>query len=83
LGLGRKAFTRLFRRETGLSFGAWRQQACILVALPRLARGDSVTAIAFALGYDSAAAFTTMFKKRVGVSPSHYRPSVLTASDEG
>lgn len=74
LGLGRKAFTRLFRRETGLSFGAWRQQACILVALPRLARGDSVTGIAFDLGYDSAAAFTTMFKKRVGVAPSHYRP---------
>ena len=74
LGMGRRAFTRLFRRETGLSFGAWRQQACILAALPRLARGDGVTAIAFDLGYDSAAAFTTMFKRRVGVAPSHYRP---------
>jgi len=74
LGMGRRAFTRLFRRETGLSFGAWRQQACILVALPRLADGEGVTAIAFDLGYDSAAAFTTMFKRRVGVAPSHYRP---------
>jgi len=74
LGLGRKAFTRLFRQETGLSFGAWRQQACVLVALPRLARGDAVTTIAFDLGYDSAAAFTTMFKRRVGVAPSNYRP---------
>ncbi len=34
LGLGRRAFTRLFSQETGLSFGAWRQQACVLVALP-------------------------------------------------
>lgn len=74
LGMGRKAFTRLFRKETGLSFGAWRQQACILVALPRLAKGDAVTTIAFDLGYDSAAAFTTMFKRRVGVAPSRYRP---------
>ncbi|MFT4055257.1 MAG: helix-turn-helix transcriptional regulator [Novosphingobium sp.] len=73
LGMGRRAFTRAFRRETGLSFGEWRQQACILVALPRLAEGESVTRIAFDLGYDSAAAFTTMFKRRLGVSPSRYR----------
>ena len=74
LGIGRKAFTRMFKQETGFSFGTWRQQACILVALPRLARGDAVTTIAFDLGYDSAAAFTTMFKRRVGVAPSRYRP---------
>jgi AraC-like DNA-binding protein len=76
LGIGRRAFTRQFRNETGLSFGEWRQQACILVALPRLARGEAVTTIAFDLGYESAAAFTTMFKRRVGVAPSHYRPGV-------
>jgi AraC-like DNA-binding protein len=75
LGIGRRAFTRLFKKETGLSFGAWRQQACILVALPRLARGEAVTTIAFDLGYESAAAFTTMFKRRIGVAPSQYRQS--------
>jgi AraC-like DNA-binding protein len=73
LGMGRRAFTRLFNRETGLSFGAWRQQACLLVALPRLAAGEAVTTIALDLGYDSPAAFTTMFKRLIGVAPSHYR----------
>jgi AraC-like DNA-binding protein len=73
LGMGRRAFTRAFRRETGLSFGEWRQQACILISLPRLAEGVSITTIAFDLGYDSAAAFTTMFKRVVGIAPSHYR----------
>ncbi len=74
LHLGRRAFTRAFRRETGMSFDEWRQQACVLTALPRLARGDAVTTVALDLGYDSPAAFSTMFKRWLGVPPSQYRP---------
>jgi len=73
LHLGRRAFTRLFRRETGISFAAWRQQACLLAALPRLAAGEPVTAIALDLGYDSPAAFSTMFKRLVGIPPSRHQ----------
>jgi AraC-like DNA-binding protein/mannose-6-phosphate isomerase-like protein (cupin superfamily) len=74
LGLGRRAFTRTFRRETGMSFAEWRQQACLLTALPRLAGGEPVTAIALDLGYDSPAAFATMFKRLSGIPPSRYQP---------
>ena len=63
LNLSRRAFTRLFRSETGLSFMAWRQQACLFAALPRLIAGDPVTAIAVDLGYNNPASFTTMFKR--------------------
>jgi AraC-like DNA-binding protein len=38
--MSRRTFTRLFRHETGMSFSEWRQQACIIIALPRLAAGD-------------------------------------------
>lgn len=72
LGLGRRTFTRHFRRQTGMSFVAWRQQACLVAALPRLAAGESVTAVAGALGYDNPAAFTTMFKRALGVPPRAY-----------
>ena len=75
LGQGRRAFTRAFRRETGMSFQAWRQQAMLLSALPRLAAGEPVTTIALDLGYDSPAAFTTMFKRLTGIPPSRYRSS--------
>jgi AraC-like DNA-binding protein len=73
LGVGRRAFTRAFRRETGMSFSAWRQQACLLAALSRLAAGDPVTTIALDLGYDSPAAFSSMFKRLTGVAPSRHR----------
>lgn len=73
LGYGRRAFTRAFRRETGMSFQAWRQQACLLAALPRLAAGEPVTTIALDLGYDSPAAFATMFKRLTGIAPSRHR----------
>jgi AraC-like DNA-binding protein len=74
LGLGRRAFTRLFRRETRMSFAQWRRQVCLLVALPRLSGGESVTRIALDLGYDSPAAFATMFKRLLGIPPSRYQP---------
>ena len=74
LAVGRRAFTRAFRRETGMSFSVWRQQACLLSALPRLAAGDPVTTIAIDLGYDSPAAFATMFKRLAGIPPSQYQP---------
>jgi AraC-like DNA-binding protein len=72
LGMSRRAFTRLFRRETGLSFVAWRQQACLMAAMPRLAAGETVTAVALDMGYDNPAAFTTMFKRVLGASPRAY-----------
>ena len=74
LAMNRRRFTRLFRRETGMSFAEWRQQACLSVALPRLAAGEPITTIALNLGYDGPASFSTMFKRALGVPPSRYRP---------
>ncbi len=72
LRMSRRTFTRLFRRETGQSFTAWRQQACLVAALPRLAAGERVTSVALDLGYDNPAAFTAMFKRALGASPRDY-----------
>lgn len=69
LHMSRRAFTRLFRQETGLSFVEWRQQACLLAALPRLVRGDPVTMVALDLGYRNPASFTTMFRRSFGFPP--------------
>lgn len=72
LAVSRRTFTRFFVRETGISFSAWRQQACLLAAIPRLGNGESIMTVALDLGYKSAAAFTVMFKRVLGISLRSY-----------
>ena len=67
-----RTLARLFRSDTGMSFGQWRQQARLLAALRLLASGEKVTSVAMDLGYDSPSAFTSMFRKALGVPPSRY-----------
>ena len=54
-----------------MSFGAWRQQACLLAALPRLSAGQSVTQWRW-ICYDSPSAFSSMFKRRLGKTPMEF-----------
>ena len=68
-----RTLARLFRKETGLSFAAWRQQARVLEAMGRLGGGAPVTQVALDLGYDSVSAFSAMFRRACGASPSDYR----------
>lgn len=82
--MSRRSFTRLFREQTGMSFSTWRQQACLLAALVRLGRGQSVTHVAMELGYSSTSAFTVAFRRTLGAAPSQYlvpRPVASHALD--
>lgn len=70
LHMSERTFTRRFREQTGMGFQAWRQRACVVLAVPRLAAGDSVTRIALDFGYERPAAFSTMFRRLAGHPPS-------------
>ncbi|MEJ8853393.1 helix-turn-helix transcriptional regulator [Variovorax robiniae] len=72
LGVDAKTIQRLFARETGMTFGQWRQQARLLHGLERLASGEKVVDVALAAGYDSPSAFATMFKRQFGQTPSEF-----------
>lgn len=73
LNTSARTLARHFQSETGLSFGAWRQQARMLEAMGRLGSGAPVTQVALDLGYDSVSAFSAMFRRASGASPSEYR----------
>jgi AraC-like DNA-binding protein/quercetin dioxygenase-like cupin family protein len=67
-----KTLYRRFLRETGISFARWKQQARLLEAIRMLADGVPVTTVAMNLGYESASAFSTMFRRLLGVSPRRF-----------
>jgi AraC-like DNA-binding protein/mannose-6-phosphate isomerase-like protein (cupin superfamily) len=84
-GLSERSLVRLISRETGMSFGRWRQQLGVVLAVQWLAAGTSIQQVAADLGYESAPSFVTMFRKALGASPGRYmaqrHPSRIGRSD--
>ncbi len=72
VAMSERSLARLMIQETGLTFGRWRQQLRLVVALRELASGASVQNVAAELGYESVNAFITMFKKALGSTPAQY-----------
>ena len=69
LGVSDKTLTRLFQQQTGLGFRLWRQRARLVHALPLLERGDRITDVALACGYDSLSSFIAAFRTHTGLTP--------------
>ena len=71
-GASGRTLMRLFERETGLSFGRWRQRQRLIEALERLGRGEPVGLVAARLGYASSSAFGAMVRRATGCPPSAF-----------
>lgn len=72
IGMSERSMSRLLLQEIGMSFGRWRRQLHVILALQRLTKGDSVQTVALELGYENASGFVTMFRKAVGKPPARY-----------
>jgi len=72
LGMSERTLNRLCTSQTGLSFGRWRRQLHMMVALRELSGGATVQQVAYDLGYEAPSAFITMFKKAFGKPPATY-----------
>ena len=69
VGASERTLSRLFRRETGMSFPQWRGQLRLQHSQLLLASGESVTATAHACGYRSTSAFIEAFRAAFGSTP--------------
>lgn len=73
-GMSRTVFAQQFKSKVGRSpmdyLAHWR----MLIASDHLREGQqSISSIAYSLGYQSEAAFSTAFKKMMSMPPLHYR----------
>ncbi|MFM0735550.1 AraC family transcriptional regulator [Paraburkholderia sediminicola] len=71
-GVTARTAARLFVKETGQTFGRWRQQLRLLVALERLGAGASVTQVALEVGYGDVSSFIAVFRDAFGDTPARY-----------
>jgi AraC-like DNA-binding protein len=71
-GVTARTAARLFVKETGQTFGQWRQQLRLLVALEHLGAGASVTQVAMEVGYNDVSSFIAVFRDAFGDTPARY-----------
>lgn len=71
-GASARTIERLFAEETRMPFGSWRIRQRMMIALERLAYGDSVGDVAYNIGYESPSSFITAFRQTFGTTPARY-----------
>lgn len=72
VGACERTLSRVFERQTGLTFKKWQQRSRLLRAVELLRQGMPVTEVALAVGYESVSAFIAIFRKEYGVTPGVY-----------
>ena len=77
LCLSSNYFGDMFKKETGKSPQEYIQEKVIELAKERISdTADTVSQIAYSLGFQYPQHFCRLFKKRVGYTPSEYRAQV-------
>ena len=67
-----RTISRLFPRETGLTFKAWRQRARIVLAIDQLSTGSAIFQVAARAGFASTAAFCFAFRQVTKLTPTAF-----------
>lgn len=76
IGASTRTVARLFRQETGMTFGQWREQLRLAEAMSKLAVGHPLGRIAQDLGYADVRTFSAMFRRAFGCTPQQFRQHV-------
>ncbi|ACS86227.1 AraC family transcriptional regulator [Musicola paradisiaca] len=78
-GATARTLSRLFMRQTGLSFGAWHDRLLLSEAWRQLHAGYNNDALALHLGFSCGDAFGHWFKRIAGLTPGQARRQCQTA----
>ncbi|MCG3098688.1 helix-turn-helix transcriptional regulator [Enterobacter sp. DRP3] len=82
VGACERTISRIFIRETGMSYQSWRQQWRLLKAMEMLCEGMSLSQVAQQLDFVSDSAFIVFFRQYTGTTPTRYlRHSIAEHQD--
>ncbi len=73
IGMSERSLARLFKEQTGKTFGSWRSEIRLEHAAKQLKNGENVTEVAFSCGYKSVSSFIYIFKKKYGYTPGRVK----------
>jgi len=68
-----RTLSRLFHKETGMSYPQWRAHARAIHAMILLAQGESVSDTGSLCGWSTTSAFIDSFRRAMGQTPEAYR----------
>jgi len=72
LGFSERNLIRRIREETGLTFREIRRQTRVMVAVEKLVQGQTVTNVAFDVGFETPSAFISAFRSVTGQTPRQF-----------
>ncbi|MEE9414533.1 MAG: helix-turn-helix transcriptional regulator [Acidimicrobiales bacterium] len=72
IGAHERTLQRIFKAETGTTFGQWRTQLRLQHGIVALTQGHSVTDAATRCGYHEPSAFIAAFRAAFGTTPGRY-----------
>ena len=72
VGASERTLQRLFKSETGTSFGQWRTQLRLQHSIIELGQGANVTGAAIDSGYNETSSYINAFRRAFGTTPGAY-----------
>lgn len=76
-GVSVRTLSRIFIKQTGLTFSQWRQQSKIVTSLTLIQQGLSINEVAERSGYSNVSAYIEAFRQRFGETPGKFQSKVM------
>lgn len=76
-GVSVRTLSRIFSKQTGLTFSQWRQQSKIITSLALIQKGLSISEVAEQSGYTNVSAYIEAFRQRFGETPGKFQVKLI------
>ncbi|MBF9002495.1 helix-turn-helix transcriptional regulator [Vibrio sp. NFV-1] len=76
-GVSVRTLSRIFIKQTGLTFSQWRQQSKIITSLALIEKGLSINEVAAQSGYTNVSAYIEAFRQRFGETPGKFQAKMI------